>query len=388
MDIGTYLNCMNPLYCLHLYSFIGLYISILDMNSSKVKSKMDIFNKYNFAVFNLLHICLIDEHHVAVVVLGTDNDVLLIFSTDKSQNMLSHEDIDENIKSIAVNGDSVYVGFQTGQIARVNKKHLLKGKFLREMVRTQTKLQRPVMSMIFDANNVLFASGRYLYQYPLFFSNREADGLIKHLHPEQSIDQLVLLPGARQFAAFFQCAPEVHIVNLETFNTTRVISFGYKLLELNPCCEPSDRRVTSICAVYDVLWLGTGSGHIFIYDISQDDQQPRLLTVFQPYIMELRKLCLWKVAQNKDKHGVEYLVISTGKELNPLVFSNKTAKTLCELASGIPVEEKCRSSKRKSPTPTVTSDNENSNYGIPEEKVILMWHAADANTMRQYLADY
>jgi hypothetical protein len=361
------------------------------MNSSTVKLTLAIDgSQYGLVNFNAVDICMIDEHHVAVVVLGKANDVIFIFSTDKSRNIVSHEVIDEDhITSIAVNGDSVYVGFETGQIARVNKKHLLKGKFLREMIKTQiqTALSRPVLAIIFDVRNVLVASGRFISQYPLEFSNRESDGLIKHLHLQQRIDHLVTLPGARQFAAFFQCAPEVHIVNFKTFDTACVITFGDKIQELNPGCGFCDRRVTSMCFVYDVLWLGTGSGHIFIYDVSQNDKQPQLLTVFQPYKIELRKLCLWKVDQNQDEHGVEYLVVSTGKELNPLAFAgNNAAKTLCWLTGEVPVEIKCRSLQRKSPTPTVTSFDET--LKNPEGKVILMWHAADAKTMRQYLASY
>ena len=375
----------------HHVLFVGPFINILDMTSSDVKAVLNIDGpKYGLANFNAVHICLIDDHHVAVVVLGISNDHILIFSTDKSRDIVSHEAVDdEHIKSIALKGDYVYMGFETGQIGRINKKHLLKGKFQREMIKIEiaTNSPKPVLSIIFDAKNVLLASGRFLYQYPLEFSNRKIDGLIKHLHLQQRINCLVTLPNEGQFAAFFQCAPEVHIVNFETFDTVCVITFGDKIRELMPYCQSSDRRVTSMCVVYDVLWLGTGSGHIFIYDLSQKDQQPELLTVFQPYKMELRKLCLWNVAPNKDEHGVKYLVVSTGKELNPLAFApNHASKTLCQLTSGVPVEEKCRTLQRKSPTPTVTSFDET--LKNPEGKVILMWHATNAKTMRQYLADY
>ena len=374
-----------------LINYSGSFISVLDMTSSEVKAVLNIDGpKYGLVDFNPVHICLIDDHHVAVVVRGISNDDILIFSTDKSRDIVSHEAVDDDhVKSTLVKGDWVYMGFETGQIARVNKKHLLKGKFQREMIKIEisTNSPKPVLSIIFDAKNVLLASGRFLYQYPLEFSNRSVDGLIKHLHLQQRIDCLVSLPNACQFAAFFQCAPEVHIVNFETFDTVCVITLGDKIRELNPFCESSDRRVTSMCVVYDVLWLGTGSGHIFIYDLSQKDQQPELLTVFQPYKMELRKLCLWNVAPNKDEHGVEYLVVSIGKELNSLAFApNHASKTLCRLTSGLPVEEKCWTLPQKSGTPTVTSFDEV--LTNPEGKVVLMWHATNAKTMRQYLADY
>ena len=31
--------------------------------------------------------------------------------------------------------------------------------------------------------------------------------------------------------------------------------------------DRNDTRVSCMCAVYDVLWLGTGSGHILCYEV-------------------------------------------------------------------------------------------------------------------------
>lgn len=398
-------------------------------NAAEVKNVIKIdHNSTGMEAFNPTHIQLINEDHLAIVILGVVEDEICIYTTEGKNSM--HEVIDDDhVKCIAVHSGHVYMGLQSGNLTRIAVKSFLKGKLQKDVTCTMVNENRPILSMAFGRRSVVVCSGGYLYQYPLEFTKNDDDMKnvkLQKLHARQRIVELLKLPlsymardengkgicsnasddeitAVEMLAVRFECLAEVQIVELDTFRVVAKIELGDKILELTHNCEESDRRVTTICAVCDVLWVGTGSGHIFVYDIGcvfeggscdNEVKRPDLLTVFQPYSMELRKLCLWEIPStsansnsrgnnsNDIPRGVEFLVVSTGKKLNADAFGGNQA--LCKLTSDFPPEDE-RVIVQGSPTNSVTSFD--TTLKNPEGKTILFWYASDAKTMRILMRD-
>ena len=84
-----------------------------------------------------------------------------------------------------------------------------------------------------------------------------------------------------------------------------------------PNSDTNDTRVSCMCSVLDVLWIGTGSGHIFIFEVKADDNYFTLLSTLKPYDLETRNLCLAKLND-------EYVVLSCGKTVNQSLFGESS----------------------------------------------------------------
>ena len=361
---------------------------------AEVKLVIDIDGKASgMDSYNPTHIQLVNEDHLAIVVLGISDDDIRIFTTERKSP--THEKFeDDHIKSIAVHKGIVYVGLQSGYLARVSVKSFLKGKLQKEMTRVLVNENRPITSIVFSDKEVVVCSGGYLYQYPLEFPKEDEkkrhEVKIQQLHPYQRIAELLTLPcdngstatDTAYFAVQFDSLAEVQIVEFDTFRVVCKLDFKAKIRELKCSCEELDCRVTAMLTVYDVLWIGTGSGHVFIYDIGRlDDREPELLTVFQPYSTELRKLCLWQVPADNNIYSVEFIVASTGKLLNVDAFGTNA---VCTLTSEFPpIDEKVKQKSGSSPSVTSFDDT----LKAPEGKTILFWYAADARTMRSLLKE-
>lgn len=352
------------------------------MTTSTVKETLDVDGAlYGLPSFNIVHIVLADDDHVAVILRGL-HDIVLIFSVHK-KNVINDEEIqDDFVKSILSCGEHVFLGYQSGTLVRVLRRHFIKGK-MRDSVRVPINNNRAISSIICNDHDIILACGGYMYTCPInFAASSPPEFKFRRPHGEQYIEELLICPEKQKCFVSFQCLPEVHMCALDTLVPLAVVNFGDTIMSLNRYAEPSDLRVTGMCAIYDVLWVGTGSGHIMIYSIDSETNDMSLLTTLHPYKMELRKLHLWKVKNKSRVNGVEYLVISTGKELNPDVFGSEA---LCPLKSSFPDERTLRRPfvKPASPTPTVTSL-----YDIhpPDGKIILIWQAVCATEMKKLLS--
>eukprot|EP00111_Clytia_hemisphaerica_P018945 TCONS_00056027-protein len=366
----------------------GVSVIILNMKTSEVKTVWNIDGQaYGMDSYNPMHVVLITETHIAITLLGTADDQIRIFTTDGKNP--SHEVIEDNhIKAMAVHKDHVYVGYQSGQLGRVTIKNFLKGKLTKEGVQVLINQDRPVMSMVFNEKYVIASSGGYVYQYPCAFVKDEKTDRLKRLHHQQRILDMKLLSDGENFVAQFQCASEVQIVNTNSLEVLQKIDVEDKVRELKPNCDPWDHRVWTLCPAHDTLWLGMGSGHIFIYDISDPkNKTPELLTYFQPYKFELRKLCLWKNDTSKDLYGVEYIMASTGKELNDEAFG---FNPLCKLTTDFPPFDERISDKKDSITSSTASfseEVERKKEEKMERKTMLFWYAPSAKLLRNLLLE-
>lgn len=361
----------------------GTCITILDMYTSSIKNVLMVDGSlYGLDIFNIVHICRIDDDHISVVLRGT-HDVLVTFSVVK-KNVVSHEEIEDDfVKCIVSSSDQVFLGYQSGCCQRVQRKHVLKGK-LKEAMTVSINKNRPVSSIIFNDEYILMACGGYMYMCTKdFTSSPEPELKMKRPHGVQYIQELVICPDKKSFLVSFQCCPELHLFDFSSLELLKVVNFEDLIRKLNPYAESSDMRVTSMCAIYDVLWIATGSGHILIYSIDSVTNEITLLTTLHPYKMELRKLCLWKVAAKADKHEVEYLIVATGKELNPAIFGEDT---LCPINSTFVDESVQKRSPVKSNPSIITNLNEADQHQ-PDGKIVLMWEAVDSKEMKKLLAD-
>lgn len=357
---------------------LGTCITVLDMHTSAVKDSVNIDGAlYGLPIFNIVHICLVDEEHIAVILRGT-HDVLLIFSLTK-KNVLSYEEIENDfVKCVVASSDQIFIGYQSGSCQRIHRKHFLKGK-LKEGITIKINSNRQVSSITFNDQHILVACGGYMYMYDVDFNSTSEPGAhVKRPHGEQYIQELVVLPDKKRFLVSFQCCPEIHLFDFKTLDVLKVVNFRDIIKKLNPFAESSDMRVTSMCPFYDVVWVATGSGHILIYSIDSVTNELNLLTTLHPYKMELRKLCLWKMKPNNLK--VKHLVIATGKELNPEIFGKDA---LCPLNSYYVDETVEKRTAVKVNPAAVTSLKD---VQPMPGKIVLMWQAADATEMKKILS--
>lgn len=362
-------------------------------------------------------IVLITDDHLAVIVFGMADDDIRIFN--KQKKCSSHEIVEEDhITSIAVHKGMVYVGLQSGYLARVSIKSFLKGKFQKEMTRILVKEDRPITSMVFSDKHVVVSSQGYLYQFPLEFpkedeKKKSENVKIQQLHHHQEITEILMLADGSilttstfasgrsrsssttsisiYLAVRFKSLGEVYIVEFDNLQVLWKINLEAKIRELKSGCESLDYRATALLSIYDVLWIGTGSGHLFIYDVGRSrsvdvgpgQKEPELLTVFEPYVVELRQLCLWRIPETDNNiYNVEFLVVSTGKSMNKDAFGYNA---VCPLTNKYPPEDERLVEKNDSFRPSVTSFDDK--LKAREGKTILFWYATDANNMRNLLKE-
>lgn len=393
-------------------------------NSASVKDVIEFDGKMSgMDSYIPTRIVPINDDHLAVIVFGMADDDIRIFN--KNGKCPSHEIVEEDhIKSIAVHKGIVYVGLQSGYLARVSVKSFLKGKFQKEMTRILVNMDRPITSMVFSDKYVVVSCQGSLHQYPQEFpkedeKKRSENVKTQQLHHHQEITEILMLTDisvsdgnitttngfsssttrsatttstSTYFAARFKSLGEVHVVEFDTLRVVWKINLEAKIRALKSGCESLDCRATALLSIYDVLWIGTGSGHLFIYDVGRPDQkEPELLTVFEPYVVELRELCLWRIPESdKNIYNVEFLVVSTGKLMNKDAFGSYAA---CPLTNTFPPEDERSADKKmersESSRPSVTSfdDKLKAPEGKTEGKTILFWYATDAETMRILLKE-
>lgn len=354
----------------------GAFVSVIDMATSKVKDVLTIDgNKYGLPVFNLVHICLVDDAQVVIVLRGS-HDVLLTFSTEKQRKILNyHAYLEEHVTAIIANDNHVFIGFQHGRFVRILKKHFLKGKMKKDPFEVTINDHRPIPAMVVNDSKLIVANDKYLY---LYTSDVSSDRYLqlKRTHQLQPVREIILSKDKQALFVSFQCSAEIYFYDVENMRCHEM-SCEDVVKRLLPDADSNDTRVTCMCQVLDVLWVGTGSGHILVYHFDVTSYQLIYITCFQPYRIEVRKLCAIRLDQPNDD-GVQDFVLTSGKILNEHVFGENS---LCQLHGDFPLDQtfidRGMGKGRVSPSGITMSDTHDR-----EGKVILIWQALNSRVMK------
>ena len=322
------------------------------------------FSQNNFSV--LLMVPVADGSHLCIV-LRSDYDLILIYEV-KTRKVVFHQLMKEAIvDSICSNSDCVFFGCRTIEtneiLFYIKPCKDLTYKFVKEELDFQENL--PLTAMAVTQEILIKSVGRFIAYKKL---NNHGEGM-KPCHLTQHVREIVISRNEKVFFVSSQCCTLIYVFAYgEGINEL----FEYDCCEDIKSCSPStislDMRVSCMCSVYNMLWVGTGSGHIFIYEVQQSLNKMVLLLTLHPYKSETRRFTLVHCPNRKD--GVEYLIVSTGKELNENTFGDGCIFKFGE----IPVDETASSSKLYHPC------------FDKKGKVILIWHVLLAHQYKNLQA--
>nr|XP_047143158.1 leucine-rich repeat serine/threonine-protein kinase 2 isoform X1 [Hydra vulgaris] len=333
----------------------GQFVIVIDMENFRFVRKFKIdTTELSQQNFNMSSITTISDKYVCVVLRSFD-DVIIIYKAKKYSVFRIYTMEDSHILSISANREWVCLGFLNGRCSKVTLKNFLNGNMLKNLYDFQiSALCFPVTSLVFLLETVVWSVGRSI---AYCYLKKEEEGM-KPCHMEKKVQEIVHSFDKKMFFISFQNSPEIYLHSAETKEILHTFSCRNDILSCSPGALNVDLRVTCMCSVINMLWVGTGSGHILIYEVQKKVYKIILLLTLHPYAKELRKLVLIPT----ERHGdVKYLIVSTGKELNKNAFGMNTF--FC-FNGDIPKDETAINEKLYEPE----------NTGESNGKVILVWH--------------
>ena len=327
-----------------------------------------------------MHICLIDSSQVAIVLRGS-HDIMLTFTVDKQRKILyCHPFDEEHVTSLLASNNYVFIGYQHGSFLRVPKKHFLRGKLNKNSTPIVINQSRPTSAMLVGSDKLIISNDKYLYQYPLDFVS-DRGGQIEKAHKEQPVREIIISYDKKKFFVSFQCNPEIYIYDFVNLSRLCEYNCGEIVTDIFPGADNNDTRVTCMCSVLDVLWVGTGSGHILIFEDDGEKNRLNILVSFKPYKLEMRKFCLVEV-DDASFNDVKYLMVTSGSIRNENMFGENS---LCTFNGDFPLDEayvdRGFGKERLSPQGIIMKDEHDCTG-----KIILMWQVLSAKRLRNLQA--
>ena len=297
----------------------GASVLVVDLVKSKVKQKFipenRCLSRAKESFFNIIAIHDIDKNHAAIVLRGV-LDYVSVYSTEKKRLVESYQVGDRYILSLTVSENHVILGFNDGSFSVVSKRDFLKGKLDKASVIVNEK--RAISSIITnkmteDADTkIILGCDKYIYKYPLSSPD------FGHVNPEMRptkekkiICEMHVTEDNRILFVSHNGSPVICAIQVSSMDLIGQIDCSSELKMLVPNCDVNDQRVTTFCVSGDTLWAGTGSGHIFVYEI-KSDSAPSFLTWLKPYKLEVRFL----IACSVEGMDPSRFVVSIGKEVN------------------------------------------------------------------------
>lgn len=348
------------------------------MDTSLVKYTIKVDgDEYGISNFNFANICLIDSNQIILVLRGT-HDVILTFSVVHRRVINSFSFEEEHVTAIYASTNYVFLGYGSGVFTRILKKNFSKKKLKNFTIDIDTHLQRPISFIISNSDNLIVACDNSLFRYYLDFPNSGRTKVKLKRISTQPIENIVLSFDERFLYIFFQCSSVVLCYICETLKEVGSCDIEDIVNEMLPTADPIDKRVSCVCSVYDVLWIGTGSGSILIYHVIKDITTSKvnfeLLIEFHPYAMETRNFCLIEVEQPRTENE-RYLIASTGRSVDTDIFG---AGSLCKLDDSYPDDNVSQARRYSADILSLESRGKRKK----QQKYVLIWHALDAKSIK------
>ncbi|XP_047143514.2 leucine-rich repeat serine/threonine-protein kinase 2 isoform X1 [Hydra vulgaris] len=335
------------------------YIIVINMERFEIVKKIELKAKdFELENFNMSSITPIGDKHVCVV-LRSLNDILLICKA-KDYSFKTHKIEDGYICSISANKDWVCLGFDDGRCSKIKIKTFLNGK-LKTFHNFKLKESFPVTTSVLSSESFIWSAGCSFIHCNLKKNDEEK---IRD-DTERNVKEIVLSFDEKLFFVSYQSSPAIHIYSTETKEVIHKFSCQDDILKYSPEALNVDLRVTCMCSVNNMLWVGTGSGHILIYEVRDVGRIYKLLQALHPYAIEMRKLLLVVLTQAR-QDGVKYLIVSIGKELNKNAFG---FSSVFEFNGYVPKDQTAKDEKRL----------DNGCNGGNNGKVIIVWHVLESH---------
>ncbi|XP_047143282.1 leucine-rich repeat serine/threonine-protein kinase 2 isoform X2 [Hydra vulgaris] len=292
-------------------------IVVINMESFQIVKKIQINGeRFGLQNFNISSMTSIGNKHVCVL-LRSLNDVILVYEAQNYIEVQSHKIMDSYICSISANKNWVCLGFDDGHYSKFTLSNFLNGKINKKHNSSNLTENSPIKTSVLLPESFIWSAG-CSFMYCNFKKNKEKKVLC---YNEQKIEEIVLSFDEKFFFISYQSSPDIHMYSAETKEALYIFSCRIDVLKCSPEALDVDVRVTCMCSVVNMLWVGTGGGHILIYDVYEVGgiYKTKLLQTLHPYAIEMQKLLLVDFTQARED-GVKYVIVSIGKELNKNAF--------------------------------------------------------------------
>ncbi|XP_065659175.1 leucine-rich repeat serine/threonine-protein kinase 2 isoform X5 [Hydra vulgaris] len=340
-------------------------IIVINMESFKTVKKIEInATLFGLESFNMSSITPIGDKNVCVV-LKSVNDVILIYTAENYSVIHYYKINNLYVCSISANKESVCLGFDDGRCSKVTLKSFLNGKMLKKsQIFGSSKKKIPVTTSVLLFETFIWSSG---YSFKYCNLKKYEDKKKVKCDTEREVKEISFSFDEKLFFVYYKCSPEIHIYSVETKELLHSFSCQDDIFMFLPKATDNDIRVTCVCSVDDMLWVGTGSGHILIYELHNIDYiyKTKLLQILHPYEIELRKLLLVVMTQPR-QDGVKYVIVSIGNKLNNSAFGKNS---FFEFNGYIPKDQTAIDQKLYTHL-----DNEGE-----DGKVIIVWHVLQSH---------
>ena len=364
----------------------GASIVIIDMKTSQKKEfslRTPSNGKGNFHIVGLY---ALDDQYIAAV-LRSKLDSIVTFSV-KKRKVSRYFTLDVNntmiSSSLVSSSNFIFLGLRDGTFIRYPKDQFLKGR-LRDKTFVEVNKNQSVSSLCVSADLKLFVSNdSYIYEYlsaaldlNRVRPNRRNVGNTRYGESECMVDTIKLSDNSDVLYVFYTNCSILRSFCTKTFEEFEMINCSEVVKKLKPRCESLDQRVTCYCPVNDTIWIGTGSGHILIFEMMMG-KKPQFIVSMHPYKWETRSLVAYKNGLASCE-AMCNILISTGRELNhnDLGYVNNS---VCSLGDDSYVDP--------SSGPSYSSEKfEGQNTTIKRKNVLLFFKAVPANALKKLVSD-
>ena len=362
------------------------FVLVVDLVTSEIKQKL--FPEYKTSVngkntfFNIVGIHDIDVQHVAII-LRSKLDYVSIYSKDRKKLVDSYPVSDRYVHSLVACNDYVTVGFDDGCFSMVSKGDFLKGRLENSFV-TVNKWS-PISYIVTDKigdeidSNIILGCDRCIYKYPLRSSDFEqVHPAVKPTNEKKMICEMHVSEDGTMLFVSHAWSPVISTILIDSMTQIGEIDCSNEVKMLVPNSDMNDQRVTTFCVSNDTLWVGTGSGHILLYEVKRD-RTLSLTRWLKPYEQEVQSLTSCKILSKDPSH----FVVSIGNEVNVSALCYDRCR-LCLLTSSFPADP-CDPTFLKRKTNRSKDScrfcNQNSEDNVKE--MLLIWEAPETATLKK-----
>ena len=368
----------------------GASVLVVDLKTSTVQQKFIPENKSLMkakeSFFNISAIYDIDKQHAAIVLRST-SDYVSIYSTERKKLLDSYQVADNYIRSLAVSENHVILGCEDGSFTVLSKKDFVKGRF-KDKISVVVNKRRAISAVATckttglgndDGQTIVLGCDKYIYRYPLGWPDSvKVNPETRSASEKKIICEMHVSENGQILFVSHNGSPVLSIFMIDSMDLFGQIDCSIEIKRLIPNSDVYDQRITTFCVSGDTLWIGTGSGHILIYEI-KNDSTPCLITWLKPYKLEVRSVMACHIP-NMDPSR---FVVSIGKEINiaALCYGENG---LCLLTDLLPVDPDDPNVQRKNSRGAVAKYNTLPKKTTEfEKKMMLIWDAPEAAVLKK-----
>ena len=363
----------------------GASVLVVDLVNSEIKQKFipEIMTlvKAKESFFNIIGIHDIDKQHVAIILRST-LDYVSIYSKDRKRLVDSYQVLDHYIRSLTVCENYVVLGCDDGCFSIVPKRDFLRGR-LEKLFITVNK-SHAISSIIIDkfSNEVdakiILGCDKCIYKYP--FSSPDFEQVHPSMTPtnEKKIicEMHVSEDGTMLFMSHIG-SPIISTILIDSMTQIGEIDCSHEVKILEPNSDVNDQRVATFCVSNDTLWVGTGSGHILLYEI-KEDRTLGCITWLKPYEQEVRSL----ISCSSASSDTSSFVLSIGKDINLAAFCCDMIR-LWFLTSSFPLDTSVPAVQQRNICKGKCGGNDSFTFNRKSDEMLLVWDATDAMAIKK-----